>query len=87
MLIDKKGFVEYRNLVFLDFFKHSFRILSVFQKEALIISFLYCIVFFIFNKLTNFLFLSVVPIFFIFFINFLILITKKKYLKDSLKII
>lgn len=72
-------------LSFFGLFKHSFRILSVFQKEALIISFLYCIVFFIFNKLTNFLFLSVVPIFFIFFINFLILITKKKYLKDSLK--
>tara|TARA_E500000178_G_scaffold329027_1_gene359557 strand:- start:1571 stop:1948 length:378 start_codon:yes stop_codon:yes gene_type:complete len=72
------------NLSFFGLFQHSFRVLSVFQKEVSIISLLYFIIFFIFNKFTSLLFLSLVLTIFTILINLLILFTKKTHLNDNL---
>lgn len=73
------------NLSFFGLFQHSFRVLSVFQKEVSIISLLYFIIFFIFNKFTSLLFLSLILTIITILINVLILFTKKTYLNDNLK--
>ncbi len=72
-------------LSFFQLVKHSFRILSVFQKRILITSFFYILVLIIFINLNIFSSLSFIVLVIILLINYLINKTREITLKDYMK--
>ncbi len=81
----QKRFFGKSKLSFFQLFKHSFRILSVFQKRILFISFFYILILIIFDSLDMISSFTFVVVVIILLINYLINFTKKITFKDYLK--
>ena len=69
-------------LSFFGLFKHSFRILSVFQIKILLISTLYVLIALFFGKIKLFFTIENVFVLALIILNFIVFITKKNTLKD-----
>ena len=81
----QKRFFGKSKLSFFQLFKHSFRILSVFQKRILFISFFYIFILIIFDSLDMISSFTFVGVVIILLINYLINFTKEITFKDYLK--